>query len=177
MRKLIVSMNFFHPHRFRRVGLLVFSLGILLVCGSCTSTSYLDGITDLPLKTVTLPDMSWERSSMRANAQYALYGANSGKERRNRLGDYYYVHWFDATPKLPTRVEMLYTQSGTASKVLSRVKDYSAPRRWRGRRKVLFDFNGPQRARLGDILSWRINLYVNGKQVDTRHSYLWQDKP
>ncbi len=171
-----MTFNSSHIQRIRHIGIIAFLLGVFLTCSSCASKSYLESITDLPLKTITLPDMNWQRSSMRANAQYALYGANSGKERRSRLGDYYYVRWYDATPQLPTRVEMLYTQAGTASKVLSRVRNYPAPRSGRGRHKILFDFNGPQRARLGDILSWRINLYVNGEQVDSRHSYLWQDK-
>lgn len=141
----------------------------------CATVSSIRTISDLPLKNTSLPGMGWELSSMRANAQYVLYGANSGKERSARMGDYYYVLWHDAQPSLPARVEMLYTQAGTASKVLERHVDLVRPRRFSGMRKCVFTFNGPQRAKNGDVLSWRINLYSDGKLVDSRHSYLWQD--
>ncbi len=154
-----------------------------LLCGlicpaavtSCATTSSIKSISDLPLKDTRLPGMDWQLSSMRSNAQYVLYGANSNKERTARLGDYYYVLWHDAQPATPARVEMLYTQASTASKILSRSIVLSEPRSFSGMRKTVFSFNGPQRAKNGDVLSWRINLYSNGKLVDSRRSYLWQD--
>lgn len=154
--------------------LLAFAIGCMTV--SCSSHSSLRYVTDLPLKDVVLPDMSWERSPMRAHSQYLLHGANSSRERRNRLGDYYFVEWYDGCPKAPTRIEMLYTQAATASQVLSRSINYPNPRSFRGIRRATFAFNGPERARKGDILTWRINLYVNDKQVDSYRSYLWNDK-
>ncbi len=154
------------------MGALMFAFFVL--CTSCVSESYIESVSDLPLKTTVLPNMNWQMSSMRANAQYALYGANSGKEQKNRLGDYYFVQWYDATPKLPTRIEMLYTQAGSASKILSRSINFTIPRSYPSSRKVLFDFNGSQRAKLGDVLSWQVKLYVNEKEVDSKRSYLWR---
>ncbi len=147
--------------------------GLLLM--SCSSHSSLRYITDLPLKELTLPSMAWQDSPMRAHAQYVLHGANSGKARKNRLGDYYFVEWYDGCPDAPTRLEMLYTQAATASRVLSRSINYDTPRLCKGIRRTTFVFNGPDRAKRGDILTWRINLYVEGKLVDTRHSYLWHE--
>ncbi len=143
---------------------------------SCVRHSSLRYITDLPLKDVALPNMAWEHSPMRAHSQYLLHGANSGRERKNRLGDYYFVEWYDGCPDAPTRIEMLYTQAATASRVLSRSIHYTTPRMFRGIRRTRFVFNGSDRARRGDVLSWRINLYVNDEQVDSRCSYLWDDQ-
>lgn len=150
---------------------------ILCAClASCVSKrSYISDMADLPLKDTKLPSMSWQDTPLRANAQYVLYGAQSGKEIRGRLGDYFFVKWFDATPHERTQVEFLYTQAITASKVLRREVRYDKPRRGRSTHKELFAFNGPERAKNGDILSWRLNLIVNGQVVDSRRSYLWKD--
>ncbi len=164
-------MNLFEKLRFLFV---LAASPVTLVC--CSSHSSLRYVTDLPLKSVELPDMAWEHSPMRAHAQYLLYGANSSRERMNRLGDYYFVEWYDGCPEAPTRIEMLYTQAGTASRVFSRSVNYSSPRSFRGIRRTTFVFNGPERAKKGDILTWRINLYVNEKQVDSHRSYLWSDE-
>lgn len=159
-------------------------LRVLTLAGACCAALLLPGcakvpsiksISDLPLKSTDLPGMDWQLSSMRANAQYVLYGTNSSKERSARLGDYYYVLWHDAQPSLPARLEMLYTQAGTASQVLTRSIELSTPRASSGMRKSVFVFNGPERAKNGDVLTWRINLYSGGTLVDSRRSYLWQD--
>lgn len=152
-----------------------FALLFAVVGVSCTQQSRLMDITDLPLKDTTLAGMDWQVSPIRAHAQYAMYGANSGRERRDRLGDYYFVEWYDADISRPVRLEMLYTQALTASEVLKRTIDFTQPRSSAGMRKTNFVYNGPERAKRGDILTWRINLYVDGKLVDSRHSYLWRD--
>ncbi len=159
------------------IGYLILLVNCLCLLSSCASTSYIKTISDLPLKSTTVPGMDWQLSAMRANAQYNLFGANSAKERLNRVGDYYYVLWYDAQPEAPTRLEMLYTQAASASQILTRSFDFSQPRHFSGLRKCIFSFNGHERAQKGDILSWRMNLYTNGKLVDTRRSYLWEDSP
>ena len=131
-------------------------------------------VTDLPLKEHTLPSMTWQYSPLRSHAQYVLFGAQSGKEIQARLGDYYFVDWYDAEPLKPTRLEMVYTQALTASEKLYWIKDFTKPRSSRGSRKTLITFNGPERAKRGDILSWCLNLYVDGKLVDSRRSYLFK---
>lgn len=157
-----------------RCGMLLATSCACLLSG-CASTSYIKTISDLPLKSTDLPGMSWQLSSMRANAQYNLFGANSYRERVARLGDYYYVLWYDAQPKSPTRLEMQYTQASSASRVLTRSFEFEKPRSFSGVRKSVFVFNGEERAKKGDILTWRINLYTDGKLVDSRRSYLWLD--
>lgn len=151
-------------------------VGLASLCFfSCAQKSHFVHVSDLPLKETALPSMAWQEGPLRANAQYVLYGAQSNKEVKARLGDYYFVQWYDAFPTRPTRLEMVYTQALTASQKRTWVKDYTKPRGFRGTRKTLISFVGPERAKRGDILSWRLNLYVDGKLSDSRKSYLWQD--
>lgn len=155
-----------------------FKFLLLLLCllpAACSSHSYLIDVADLPLKEMETYSMDWQVSPLRAHAQYILFGAQSSRERKERLGDYYFVNWYDAEKTRPVRLEMLYTQGLTTSQVLSRTLEFKEPRRWSGSRKSFFFFNGKERARRGDVLTWRINLYVDGKLVDSKRSYLWED--
>ncbi len=143
---------------------------------SCQQANHtcITGMADLPLKTIDEQETSWQKSPLRANSQYLLYGANTDKQKAERLGDYYYVNWYDADPTQPVRLVMHYTQAQTASKLYTRTIDYPAPREKAASRKAEIFFNGEQRQRGGDILTWRVELYVDGKLVDSRQSYLWE---
>ncbi len=149
-------------------------LVLALVSCSGTDTPRITGVVDLPLKTSTTPDMSWEKSPLRANAQYLLYGANTNKQRIARVGDYYYVEWYDAEPSRPAKLVMTYTQALTASKLYTRTIDYAEPRDKARTIKAEFAFNGEERKLGGDILTWRLELFVDGRKVDSCQSYLWE---
>ena len=146
----------------------------LLAACSQVQTPYISGMVDLPLKTTDLPNERWQEAPLRANAQYVLYGANSNKERKLRIGDYYFLSWYDAEPQKPVRIEMLYTQALTGGDVLSRVVEYNEPRESCGSRKEKFHFSGPERAKRGDIMTWKVSIYVDGKEADTLQSFLWE---
>ncbi len=147
-----------------------------LSLSSCSGpdASYIANVVDLPLKTIALPGKDWQQSPLRANATYQLYGTNTKKQKRARLGDYYYVNWYDAEPTKPTQLVMTYTQAKTASQPQVRTIDYSAPRKGKSTIKSEFNFNGAERRRDGDILTWKIELKVDGKVVDAKQSYLWE---
>ncbi len=145
-----------------------------LVSCQATDSTRITGLADLPLKTTEAPDMSWQKSPLRANAQYLLYGANTYRQKSSRLGDYYYVDWYDADPTRPVKLVMRYTQARTASQLFTRTIDYPAPREHARTHKAEFFFNGEERKLGGDILTWRMELYVDGKMVDSRQSYLWE---
>ena len=145
-----------------------------LVSCSGTEGTHITGMADLPLKTTELPGTSWQQSPLRANAQYLLYGTNTRSQKKDRLGDYYYVSWYDADPTQPVKLVMTYTQARTASQLFTRTIDYPAPRESVGSHKAEFFFNGEERKLGGDILTWKIDLYAEGKLVDSRHSYLWK---
>ena len=105
---------------------------------------------------------------------YVLYGAESNSERRDRIGDYYFVRWYDAEPTKPVRVLMRYTQAATGADELRVEHEMTRPRDAAGTRTERFFFSGEERRKKGDILTWRMELYVDGKLVDSRQSYLWE---
>lgn len=147
-----------------------------LALTSCTSykkTQLLE-IVELPIMSTRTPSMAWQNTPLRAQAQYIFYGANSEKERRDRVGDYYFVSWYDSDPSLPITVTMYYTQSVTGSKILSLQQVVPAPREAKGKRKVQFFFTGKDRAQRGDILSWKIDIYAGQQLLDSKQSYLWE---
>lgn len=160
----------------------VFCVSVLVAMGvlfqtACQSVehSYITGVADVPLKNLSTPPTSWESSPLRANTLYLLHGAKSDAEAQERVGDYYYVRWYDAEPDKPVRLVMSYTQSRMGSTVLTAQHEMKEPRSSAGTRMYRFAFNGPVRDRLGDVLSWRVELYVDGQLRDSRQSYLWQD--
>lgn len=154
----------------------VFSALAVLLLASCSQVqnTHIVGMVDLPIKSTTLPEVGWQEAPLRANAQYVFYGANSDRECAERLGDYYFLSWYDAEPQKPVKIEMLYTQALTGSEVLTRVVEYKDPREESASRKEKFHFSGPERAKRGDVMTWKVNLYVDGKVVDSLQSYLWE---
>ncbi len=148
----------------------------VLTLASCSgnATTRITGLVDLPLKDIETPDSSWQKSPLRANSRYLLFGTNTSKQKLARLGDYYYVDWYDADPTRPVQLVMRYTQARTASKLYTRTIDYPAPRKKARAYSAEFFFNGEERKLGGDILTWRMELYVDGKMVDSRQSYLWE---
>lgn len=158
-----------------RICLTLSSLAVVLLasCSQYQSTC-ITGMADLPLKSTDLPSDRWQESPLRANAQYAMFGANSTREKELCLGDYYYLRWYDAEPAKPVKVEMHYTQALTGADVLTRTVEHQEPRESAGERKETFHFSGPERARRGDVMTWKVNLYCDGKLVDSLQSYLWE---
>lgn len=147
---------------------------VLASCGSY-NVSTIKEIADLPLKSTAVPSWGEQYAPLRAHAKYLMYGARTKKEQADRVGDYYYVRWYDASPTSPTKLVMRYTQALTASKELSRTIEMNEPREKAGNQLTKFFFAGKDRRHRGDILSWRIELYVDGKLTDAKQSYLWQD--
>ncbi len=145
----------------------------LSACHQAQVTRITD-MADLPLKSTDVPDMDWQLSPLRSNAQYLLYGANTKQQRLDKVGDYYYFWWYDAEPQKPVKLVMRYTQALTASKELTRTVEYKEPRPKAKEHKATFFFAGPERRQKGDVLTWRVELYVDGKLVDSRQSYLWK---
>lgn len=150
------------------------SVALCLVLPACTQVTRITDIADLPVKSTGVPRADWENSPLRAHAMYVLYDAKSPRDRKNFVGDYYYVNWYDAEPQKPVKIVMRYTQARTTRQVLTREIELAEPRSSSGSRKDRFVFNGPERAQGGDVLSWRIELYVDGELRDSRQSYLWK---
>lgn len=152
-----------------------FRLPLLILCvasvASCSSTSHIDEVMDIPLKSTIRP--AWGTGLLRANASYMLFGASEEADRVDRLGDYYFVTWTDRHPELPARLIFQYTQAGTGSRIQERIIEYPAGRE-RTVRHENFSFSGAKRRAYGDILTWKLTLEVNGKAVDSQQSFLWE---
>ncbi len=158
--------------KFAAASLCFLSL-LLSACTSYDKTQLL-GVVEYSVKTTKSYDSSWHNSSLRVNSRYIFYSANSSKEKKALLGDYYFVSWYDKDPSQDVTVQMYYTQSASGSTVLSRTQTAKAPRRGTGSQKMEFFFNGEERAKRGDVLSWKVDIYVGNELVDSKQSYLWQ---
>lgn len=146
---------------------------MLAACTSYDKTQLIE-IVDLPAKTTRSYDTNWQNTPLRAHSNFIFYGANTQKERRDRLGDYYFVSLYDNNPDLNLTIHMYYTQSASGSEILSRTQEIAAPREGKGRRKLEFFFAGKDRAQRGDILSWKMDIYAGDELMDSKQSYLWQ---
>ncbi len=146
----------------------------LLTACSNVSDSHITDIADLPVKSAEAPPLNWQNSPLRANAMYVFYDANTHSQRKMMVGDYYYVRWYDAEPDKNARLVMRYTQAASGTKIKVREAKLAAGRGKAGTRKTEFFFAGKDRQRLGDIMSWRIELYVGDQLKDAKQSYLWQ---
>lgn len=153
---------------------LAAACALLASCQTVTEPSLIS-VADLPLKSERLPSMGIQHAPARAHVRYLLYDANSSGERKARLGDYFFVHWYDAKPDEPVRIVMHYTQALTRSQRLKRQVDYTEPRGESDERVTTFFFNGDERKRRGDILSWKVELYCGDKLLDVQRSYLWRE--
>lgn len=165
-------------NRVMRVsGKIVAAALVSVVLSACSTVekSYIDEVVDLPLKSVKVPSETWKMAPLRANSMYLLYGARTEEEKAGRIGDYYYVRWYDAEPTKPVRLVMRYTQALTASQELSRTVELKEPRESAGGQLTKFFFAGDERRKRGDVLSWRMELYVDGKLQDSSQSYLWEE--
>lgn len=156
-----------------RLTWLSVAAAFLTACAGVQETRITD-VADLPVKSTTAPQLNWQNSPLRANAMYVFHEANTQKQRASMVGDYYYVSWDDAEPDKPARLLLRYTQAATGAAEKCREVTFAAGRGEPSSRKTEFFFNGEERRRLGDIMSWRIELYVDGVLKDSRQSYLWE---
>lgn len=142
---------------------------------SCAEqVSKIERIREIPLKTLAIP--SEDVGMHRSQATYLLHGAVSNKERRQRLGQYYFITWYDADPDHAATLVMMYRQGKTGSKVMTKSISYPAGRKG-GIQTPVFEFIGEEAQTKGQILAWKLLLKDHhGKTITERHSYLWNDK-
>jgi len=112
-----------------------------------------------------------ENPVVRGERLKRLHGAVSMAERRERLGDYYTVHWDGpaGTEGQEVRIVFEYRQAATGAKVLSMTEE----RPGTATGTVEFTVTGPAYQQGGRVLAWRIRLYRGGELMDTKRSYLW----
>lgn len=139
---------------------------------SCSYESKIERVREVPLKSTQVPAI--QTGLHRAQVTYLMRGALTQSEMYDRLGQYYFVTWTDGHPDQPAELIMSYQQASTGSLVLQK-KLYFEPRKSSGTHKDVFKFIGEEHRRVGQVLSWRVDLKVGGTIVSTRRSYLWRD--
>ncbi len=149
-------------------------LGAATICAlaSCTYESRLESVREVPVKSMS--SSAFETGLMRSQTTYVMYGAITAKERRNRMGQYYYVTWSDGQPELPAQLIFEYQMTQTGSKVHKKVVSFPKGRS-SGEEKTCFPIIGDEYFKKGPVLTWKVRLLINGKTVSTRKSYLWKD--
>lgn len=145
---------------------------IICVLASCTYETRVESVREVPVKS-TIP-AAFETGLMRSQTTYVMFGAITAKERRNRLGQYYYVNWTDGKPELPAKLVFEYQQANTGSKVHKKVISFPKDRSG-GEEKTCFSIIGDEYFNKGPVLTWKVSLLLNGKTVSSRKSYLWKD--
>lgn len=154
----------------------IMAAAVAVISGACTSYEHscITNVADIPLKTAKEPGTDWSAAPLRSHAMYIMHGAESQKAREARVGDYYFVSWYDHEPTKPVRLLMRYTQAATGADELRCEIVYKEPREKAAEHTERFFFAGEERRKAGDILTWCMELYVDGKLVDSCQSYLWQ---
>lgn len=148
---------------------------ILAFFCSCAQkpTAILD-VREVPLKQIQRPADNTGMHRIQSN--YLLYGAVSREDRKNRLGQYYFVTWQDSDPEKELSLVMQYRQGKSGSKILSKSVHYPSGRS-AGEKTPVFEFIGDEVKNHGKVLSWRIQLQdAKGTTISSRQSFLWSDK-
>lgn len=152
--------------------LFPFCIAILTFLVSCTHESRIDSVREVPIKTSHASP--FDTGLLRAQTTYVMHGAMTSKERRERLGQYYYVSWYDAHPDQSATLCFEYQMAHTGSRVHKKSISFPSARSG-GSKKVIFSVIGDEYFNVGPVLTWKLSLLVNGKSVSSHRSYLWRD--
>lgn len=102
-----------------------------------------------------------------------LHGAISMAERRNKLGQYYTLLWYDPSGANQGNVEVIfqYQQGASASRVKRMVREFPAGD---SEGSAEFAIIGDDYFKGGKVLAWKATLRRGGREIASRQSYLWQ---
>jgi len=110
---------------------------------------------------------------VRMEKQRRLHGAITAAERRNRLGQYYTLHWHDPAGAGQGAPEVVFQyQQGASASLIKRMSKSFPTADSSG--TVEFAVVGEDYFTRGKVLTWKATLHRNGKELASRQSYLWQ---
>lgn len=150
---------------------LLFWMLLALLAGGCAGTR-----PDSPISKVQMHHMRSERlpggvdQLIVSEQRKRLHGAITPRERRERLGNYYSVHWRVAEEGGPVTVLFEYRQAERGSEVRRQEVVVPSPR---GKQITHFQVTGPAYATDGRVIAWRITLLRDGQPIAVETSYLW----
>jgi hypothetical protein len=141
----------------------VLALAVLLgACAGQKAPSSIRKVQMFHLKSVQPLDT--KERMIQSETKKRMWGAISNTERRERLGNYYTVHWKTSDTATPVKVKIDYRQANTGSKVFSQEMDYPSPAR---SNKTEFTVTGEAYHTQGCVVSWRIQV------IGEETSFLW----
>lgn len=98
-----------------------------------------------------------------------LHGAVSLEERKQRLGQYYTVLWFEPkTAGFSREIIFRYLQGGSRIKEMRRTLPTG-----QAQGKEEFSIIGDNYFINGRVLAWKIDFTANGETIASKQSYLW----
>ena len=111
-----------------------------------------------------------QEASMNFERQYRLFGAVTGLDQHQRVGDYFDFFWRAKRPAdLTMRLE--YRQEKLHSFVQAQAISYPNAR---GNYKTEFKVVGDDYFDDGRVIAWRCLLIENGRIVAEKRSYMWE---
>lgn len=140
----------------------------LIAFTSCGSKPTLE-VRPVHMRNLELEEVG--KPMVRGEQRKLFYGAIGVREKEQRLGHYYVVLWNDDSVGQTGKVEFLYQQSSTGSKIHRQVQDIDASET-NGRAE--FRIIGDDYLKGGRVLAWKCILYRGGVEIASRQSYLWQ---
>ena len=149
----------------------ILSLVTLLFLGACAGPP-----ETLSVKQFLLRDQvrdEGEEPMVRMEKSRRLHGAISMEQRRQRLGQYYTIHWHDpaGAGQGPVEVVFEYQQGATASLVKRMRKSFPA-----AATDGIAEFAviGDDYFQGGRVLAWKAMVTRSGRELASRRSYLWR---
>ena len=145
-------------------------LAPLLLSISCSTTAP----TSLDVRLTHLRAIKPEGTDdpmLRGEQQSILYGAIGVNEQSERRGQYYTILWHDVSGSGPVQVVFEYQQAASGSKLKKGMQNFDASQT---SGKAYFAIKGDDYLKNGRVLDWRCKLLRGGREVASRHSYLWQ---
>lgn len=140
----------------------------LLLLGACGSPEALEV---RPLHVRAIGDREVSDPMVRGEIQRRFHGAISIEEQGERLGYTYTVLWNDDATADAGEVVFEYQQGATGSRVKKMTHRIEAGKT-SGRAE--FGILGKNYLEGGRVLAWRCRLIRGGREVASRHSYLWR---
>lgn len=144
-------------------------LATVVVLAACSSPQALE-VRPTHLRSLEV-DAGNDEPMIRGEQRRLLHGAIGVREQEQRLGYYYVVLWDDDSSGEPVKVVFEYQQASTASKVRRQELSFDGGEtEGRGEFRII----GDEYIEGGRVLAWKCTLMRGGREVASRHSYLWQ---
>ena len=144
---------------------------LLILClTGCSTRSSLE-VDSFFMRDFSTPET--DEPMVRMEKLRRLHGALTAAERNDRLGHYYTMHWSDPAGAGKGEIEIVfeYQQGSTASQVKRQWQRFASTDR---NGKAEFRVTGNDYLKGGRVLAWKATLKRGGREIESRHSYLWE---